>query len=296
MNSLPKARHGRPRGFIDWTPHKSTNLLIDSVRSVLAEYQAYLPLTIRQVFYRLVANAGFEKSERGYSRLCETLNRARRARIVAFDAIRDDGFHRTAFVGWQSAEQARAYLIRQSEQYQADRQRGQRARLIVWCEAQGMVPQLEAVAGRYSVPVYSSGGFDSVTVKHRVAEQFAAMGAVQVLHIGDHDPSGVHVFGSLDEDITAFLGELGGTAEFSRLAVTPEQIADYALPTAPPKASDRRAFIGETTQAEALPPNLLADILRNAITARINPDTFSRALDAEANERAELLAWIGGAA
>ncbi|WP_326771013.1 hypothetical protein OG978_46210 (plasmid) [Streptomyces sp. NBC_01591] len=39
--------------------------------------------------------------------------------------------------------------------------------------------------------------------------------------------------------------------EFERVAVTPEQIVTYGLPTVPPNATDRRSFSGTaTTQAE----------------------------------------------
>ena len=154
-----------------------------------------------------------------------------------------------------------------------------------------MVPQLERVAG-----FYSSGGFDSVTVKHSVAEEFSAMDDVVVLHIGDHDPSGVHLFGSLDADISAFLDEMGGSAEFVRLAVTPEQMIGYRLPTAPPKATDGRIFHGQTTQAEALPPDLLASLLDGAIKSRFDMDAFSEARSEEEQERAQITEWLGGAA
>lgn len=42
-----------------------------------------------------------------------------------------------------------------------------------------------------------------------------------ILHISDHDPSGVHMFSSLDEDICEFAFEKGCTHTFERLAVTP---------------------------------------------------------------------------
>lgn len=284
---------GRPRGFIDdWTPRADTASLIANIRTVLAEYRAYLPLTIRQIFYRLVVNTGYEKSELGYKRLCEVSNKARRARMISFDAIRDDGFHRTDFLGYEDESHARRYFAREAKNYRIDRQRHQDRRLVVWCEAQGMVPQLERVTKPYSVPVYSSGGFDSVTVKHSVAQEFADLGDVLVLHVGDHDPSGVHVFGSLDEDITAFLDEFGGFAEFVRLAVTPAQINRYSLPTAPPKATDRRSFTGLTTQAEALPPDLLASILDEAIKANIDDEAYQLAINEEAEERARLVEWL----
>jgi hypothetical protein len=38
----------------------------------------------------------------------------------------------------------------------------------------------------------------------------------------------------------------------TRVAVTPAQITQYDLPTAPPKEGDNRAYHGTTCQAEAL--------------------------------------------
>ena len=54
-----------------------------------------------------------------------------------------------------------------------------------------------------------------------------------VLHIGDHDISGVHVVLSLYEDIKTLAVEYGGDVEFVRVAVTPKQIERYNLDTVP---------------------------------------------------------------
>jgi hypothetical protein len=74
--------------------------------------------------------------------------------------------------------------------------------------------------------------------------------------------------------------------------VTPAQIARYRLPTAPPKQSDKRAFTGETCQVEALPPDILAQILRTAIEQRIDQRVLDRVLRQERTARRELLAQI----
>lgn len=289
---LATAIHGRPRGFIEWNPQAKTRVLIAQVQTVLEEYQNHLPLTLRQMFYRLVGVHQFPKTEKDYERLCETMNKARRARLISFGAIRDDGFHNARWPGWQSLDGAKRSLISTAEGYRIDRQRGQPVQLAVWCEAAGMAPQLERVCGPYSIPVYSSGGFDSVTVKHDMAQAFSRIGRVRILHIGDHDPSGVHIFGSLDEDVRAFIGEFGGDAEFIRLAVTPDHIARYDLPTAPPKETDRRAFTGETVQAEALPPDVLARILQDAIGDYLDMDIYRQAVETERKERRALVAWL----
>ncbi|MFI5978886.1 hypothetical protein [Streptomyces sp. NPDC051452] len=90
---------------------------------------------------------------------------------------------------------------------------------------------------------------------------------------------------SLAEDVIAFAESAGAGVEFQRVAVTPEQIATYNLPTAPPKATDRRWFSGTTTtQAEALPPDVLASIVREAIEAHRDPALHRQALAREGAE------------
>lgn len=289
---LATAIHGRPRGFIEWRPQPKTMALIMQVRAVLDEYQDHLPMTLRQVFYRLVGAHGYAKTERDYDRLLEAMNRARRAGLIKFSAIRDDGFHSNQWLGWKSIEAAKHSIIRDAKEYRIDRQRGQPVKLAACCEAAGMAPQLERVCAPYSIPVYSSGGFDSLTVKHDMAQSFSEISPVRILHIGDHDPSGVHIFGSLDEDVRAFTAEFGGEVEFIRLAVTPDHIARYDLPTAPPKETDRRNFAGETVQAEALPPDVLASILRDAIDTHLDMDVYRQAVETESTEREVLVAWL----
>ena len=72
-----------------------------------------------------------------------------------------------------------------------------------------MVPQLGRVVGEYGVTVYSSGGFDSLTVKYDAASRIAAREVpTVVLHVGDHDPSGLALFYAVAEDVAAFAGRL----------------------------------------------------------------------------------------
>jgi hypothetical protein len=280
----------RVRGFAPWTPRAETQALLDQVRGVLDEYEAYLPLTIRQIFYRLVGAHEYEKTERAYARLCEHLNRARRARLISFDDIRDDGGTVLAPFTWESGKEFLEYMRMRAAEFMLDRMAGQKTRLVVICEAAGMAPQLETVANPFGVTVMSGGGFDSVTDKHWFAEELVGHAVpTEVLHIGDHDPSGVSMFLAFLEDVEAFTRSLGGEATFTRLAVTPTQIEALNLPTAPPKETDRRAFSGETCQAEAIAPDILAAILRVAIEQRIDRDIRQHVLRREKRERQKLI-------
>ena len=280
----------RVRGFAPWSPQAATLELLEQVRAVLREYENYLPLTIRQIFYRLVGVHAYDKTEQAYERLCEHLNRARRARIIPMAAIRDDGTTTIAPNAWDSAEQFLEVVRRRAANFLLDRTAGQKTRLVVTCEAAGMAPQLGRVANPFGVPVISSGGFESTTERYNFAHELADHDRpTDVLDIGDHDASGAHKYLAFCEDIEAFVRELGGRVTFTRLAVTPTQIEELGLPTAPPKETDRRAFSGETCQAEALAPDVLAATLRVAIEQRIDRDIYQRVLRREKRERQKLI-------
>jgi hypothetical protein len=284
VHELRQAVKPRVRGLAPWSPQQATRDLLDRVRRVLIEYGAYLPLTLRQVFYRLVGAHGYDKTEQAYDRLGEMMNRARRAGFIPFEHIRDDGADVRVSIDWDSVHELLAVWRYHADQFRLDRQQGQKRRLVVMVEAAGMRPQIEAAVDGYSVPVIPSGGFDSLTAKHDLAQAIGALdGTTEVLHIGDHDPSGGHLFLSMGEDVQALIHDLGlaGTVAFTRLAVTPTQVVALNLPTAPPKVTDRRAFDGETVQAEAIPPDELARIVTGAVQARIDPVARRRVLRRE---------------
>jgi hypothetical protein len=268
--------------------------VLDQVNAVLAEYREHLPLTIRQIFYRLVGKYGYGKTELAYNRLAEHLNRARRAELVDFGHIRDDGVTCDAPGGFGSVKNFWWNVECWAEDFQLHRLAGQDLQVEVWVEAAGMVPQIARVAHPYGIPVYSSGGFNSTTAKYEAAKRLEDEDAV-VLHVGDLDPSGVAMFDSLEDDIQAFLRDLssGGCVRFERVVLTPEQMERYALPTAPPKKTDPRSnYQGETAQAEALPPDILAEEVRAAILEHIDEDVWRETVEREEQERAALVKQI----
>jgi hypothetical protein len=292
LDLLGGAQRIRPRvrGFVPWSPHADTRALLDQVRAVFEEYRDYLPLTIRQIFYRLVGKFEYAKTEQAYERLCEHLNRARRARLIPMSAIRDDGGTVINPFFYGSATQFLDTCRARAKYLRLDRTAGQKTRLVVNCEAAGMAPQLERVAGPYGITVMSSGGFESTTDRYKFAEGLVDQDRpTEVLDLGDHDASGVHKYYAFCEDVAAFTRDLGGEVTFTRLAVTPAQIRRYRLPTAPPKPTDKRAFNGRTCQAEALAPDDLADILRIAIEERIDRAVYERVLRRERRVQRELI-------
>jgi hypothetical protein len=292
-----EALRPRVRGLAPWSPQRKTRQLIAVVMGILAEYQEHLPLTIRQVFYRLVGAHGYPKTENAYGQLCDHLSRARRAGFIPWEAIRDDGTVILESPFWFDDGAMIADFIDQARDFRLDRQENQDVRIMFAVEAAGMAPFVNRIADRYGIQVHSSGGFDSLTAKYGLAVRLSEReDSVEVLHIGDHDPSGVHLFSSMAEDIERLAHDiaLGNDTEppditFTRLAVTQQQMFDLNLSTAPAKNTDRRNFAGPTTQVEAIPPDVFAEIIQDAIASRVDDEVLDGVLAEESVIRRRLL-------
>ena len=294
MNEVTAScKNARQRGYIpEYRPRAKTRQLLGQAQAVLTEYESYWPLTCRQIFYRMVGAHGYDKTEAAYGRLCHHLANARRGRLVPFDAIRDDGVSTYSLEHFDDRDAFLRHVRHLGARYKRNRLTAQGVHMEVWCEAAGMLPQLHRVAEWYSVPVYSSGGFDSLTAKKRLADRICDMEKPAViLHLGDYDPSGVSIFDSVAADVSAFVeaDKPHGlvSVEFERVALTREQVHAHDLPTAPAKATDSRSknWTGGTCQLEALPPDVIADILKEAIERRIDWEQFADDLDAEKHDR-----------
>jgi hypothetical protein len=284
-HAMARAHRRRARGFdTSWKPKGETLKLVGQVQAILHEYRRHLPLTIRQILYRLMGKYGHEKTIEDM--LYRTCRLARRAQLIDMDAIRDDGGIQEEPQSWDDADDYLAAVKRESQDVCLDRQDGQPKQLVVYCEAGGMVPQLARVANEYGVPVVSSGGFDSLTEKHMFGRDRSD---VEVLHLGDYDPSGLWMFIALAEDVSAFAEDYGNEIDFTRLAVTPEQIERLGLETQDVNPDNQLAFPGDVCcQCEAIAPDELANIVRDAITSRLDMKVYRRVLKREKALHAEL--------
>lgn len=278
-NTASREKRSRPRGYLaSYNPQAKTLALLDEVKAVLDEYREYLPLTARQIYYRLIGAYGHPKTEAFYSNLCEHLGNARRGGLIPFEAIRDDGVTTINRRYFADEDDFKWHLRSLAQNYRRDLMATQPYHVEVWCEAAGMLQQLESVARQYSIRVFSSGGFDSLTAKKDIADRIIEVGKPAIiLHLGDYDPSGESIFRSSAEDVTSFVladrANATVTVDFRRVALTAGQVKAFDLPTAPAKASDSRSrsWSGGTCQLEALTPRQIAQILDEAIRNCLAP-------------------------
>src|SRR4051794_27024891 len=119
----------RPKGYAAWRPQTKSRVLLASVHEILEEYVQQLPLTVRQIFYRLVGAHGYDKTEAAYERLGNLLVRARRAQMIPFEHIRDDGVITYSSRWHAGVEDFWDDAIGRAHDYRRDRQAGQRQRL-----------------------------------------------------------------------------------------------------------------------------------------------------------------------
>jgi hypothetical protein len=294
----------RVKGFADWNPQRKTQRLLEDIDVVLEEYRAFLPLTIRQVFYRLVGK-GYPKTENFYATVQEVCNRARRSGRIRFTSIRDDGVSRQGgeMLTYDSPREYYECHEEISNLYQRSWHDDQPAFVQLLCEASGMVPMLGRAVRLYRVPVTSSSGFDSLTVKHDLFT--AALERYEdhdqptiLLHVGDHDPSGVSIHESMSEDLAAFCedSDQDQIIELRRVALMPEQIRRYSITTTPDdiKATDSRskAYIerglAPAAQLEAIPPGTLTQVVRRAVEDALDMEVLRASREREKREHDEV--------
>jgi hypothetical protein len=302
----------RPKGYAEWRPRKETQIVLAQVDQVLREYRDDLPLTVRQIFYRLVGAFDFPKTEQAYERLGTYLVRARRARLIPFEYIRDDSASVLNHLHFDGEEDFYRHVRELGEEYKQDKLADQRVSIRLHCEAEGMMPQLHAALEPYSVPVYSCSGFDSLTARRQLArwchDTYVYRGKLPVmLHLGDYDPDGESIFDSLVEDVVGFLEvdapHIAGLSRsaplFKRVALTKWQVRHYDLPTAPPKRSSSRTknWTGTATcQLEALPPDRLRRIVVGTVEGWLDTEVLEQDRKREVTARRNIVAALPGGA
>jgi hypothetical protein len=132
-------------------------------------------------------------------------------------------------------------------------------------------------------------GFASLSFLYEAAEAIRDRDKPAFLYyFGDHDPSGLDI----PRTVEARLREFAPDAEihFERVAVNPDQIRRWGLPTRPTKESDSRSknFEGESVEVDAIEPAMLRRLCDECIVRHIDEDLYDRLREVEAAERATL--------
>lgn len=259
---------------------------------IVAVLAADHPQSVRHVFYRMTdprLPEPVEKSDRGYRHVQNRVTQLRRSGAVPYGWV-SDASRRGYFVN--TFGDAADFIRRMSCAYRADLWRDSPFYVEVWAESRSIAGVIQDDCEDLAVSLYPCGGFSSITLAYEAAEHMNFVcekhgKRAVVLYIGDYDPAGVLIDGSLETELALHMRH---PLTFIRLAVNEQQIADYDLPTKPRKESDRRSLhVDVAVEAEAMPARVLRGLLREAVESYLPVRALEVAKVAEDSERSFLL-------
>jgi hypothetical protein len=266
---------------------------IDAANEIITEYtKAGYRLTLRQLYYQFVARDLLPNTQRSYKNLGNWINEARLAGLVDWFAIED----RTRNLKQNNHWDDPADLLRwAADGYGFDTWKGQPERVEIWVEKEALAGVIERPGREWDVAWFCCRGYVSQSEMWRAArrlEGYREHGQeVTVIHLGDHDPSGV----DMSRDIFDKLETFGsGFVQVERIALNMDQIEELKPPPAPAKRTDSR-FEGYAEkhgtlswELDALDPAYLDNLISETIEAHCDVDLLSLARGRQEDERRRL--------
>ena len=279
------------------------NEIVPKVNAILGQYQ--YPLTLRQVYYRLVAAEVIGNTRSNYTSLSSILVKAREREEVDYRRI-EDRVRNTIEDGYALADPGELckllsnILDYAATSYKRDPWLDQDNHLEVWLEKDALSTVISRVATDiYHIPVAVNRGYGSFSFIKEGSKRLSQFidKSIHILYFGDFDPSGEDMVRDLQRRLKLYGAP---TATVHKIALTPGQVKKWRLPPAPVKTSDRRAakFIkahGDISAVEldALDPEDLQGIVKDAIEAYIEHSRWQEAIDRSTDDRGKIVAAIG---
>lgn len=269
---------------------------IEEANKIIREYQAQgFTLTLRQLYYQFVSRALLENLLTEYKRLGSIINDGRLAGLIDWRAIEDRTRNLRAFY---FSELGTPSSILESAAYghELDHWQDQPNYVEVWIEKDALVGVIEKVCNDHRVPYFACRGYNSQSEQHKAGLRFAdKIGdgkEVHVLHLGDHDPSGLDMTEDNSDRLTMFSGN---KIKLHRLALNMDQVKRYNPPPNPTKETDSRSgaykkrFGTSCWELDALEPKVISGLIEKNIKELIDKKAWKETDAREEVEKEELM-------
>lgn len=168
----------------------------------------------------------------------------------------------------------------------------------VWVEKDALSSVIERACGQYRVPYMACKGYLSASEAWRAGKRFKEAyesGRIPVIiHLGDHDPSGIDMSRDNEARVSMFAETF---VDVRRIALNMDQVRQYNPPPNPAKVTDSRAkdYIGKfgTTswELDALEPDVIVRLVGRAIRPLIEHEQWTMDLERETKAK-ELLGMV----
>jgi hypothetical protein len=262
----------------------------DLIEAMYEFAKAAQPITGRGIGYKLfTAKLSPSMSTGDMAKVYRLLRIAREQGIIPWDWIVDET---------RQVEQKRrtwanpdAYVRAVHRSYKRDFWQQQPKRVLVASEKGTVRGLLDPVLYDLGVGFLVMHGFGSATAVHDLAEDNDGRDLV-LIYVGDYDPSGLYMS---EEDIPQRLEQYEGYhVEVNRVALLDEQLDDLPSFPATDKKKDPRYkwfvqnYGKRCWELDAMDPNDLRDIVREAIEDEIEWDAWDRCAVVEKAEQESL--------
>jgi len=265
----------------------------------------YLPqgfrLTLRQLYYQLVSRNIIPNREQAYKGLGCLMKDARMAGLVDWDAIEDRGRQPSIPTEFVDLADLVESAIRW---YRLPRWEGQDHYIELWVEKDALSGVLAPLASEYHVTLMVTKGYSSASAMFDAAQRrfmcYTDRARLAVLYLGDHDPSGEDMVRDIGARLNLLSGDGSQTHYVEKIALTWDQIQQYQPPPNPTKITDSRAqaYIAkygfECWEVDALPPNVLQALVRDAIRGYLDEELMADVKAREEADKARLRKFVKG--
>jgi hypothetical protein len=256
--------------------NKSTKDLITKITEIIDEYQEQgYSLTLRQVYYQLVARGYIPNNDKMYRVVGNAVNDGRLAGLIDWEAIED----RTRYIRKNSHWYSPAGIIGSARySYYMDHWENQSCYVEVWVEKDALIGIVQQAAEQWDVPCFSCRGYTSQSEMWQASQRFLDHRSRRciLIHLGDHDPSGI----DMSRDIEDRLEFFGADVDISRIALNWDQIEEYNPPPNPAKITDSRArgyidkYGATSWELDALPPDALKRLITDEILQYLDKEEW----------------------
>lgn len=270
----------------------SSLAIIEKANEIINEYSAQgYDLTLRQLYYQFVARDIIPNKQSEYKRLGDIVNNGRLAGLIDWSAITD----RTRYIRKHSFWKDPASVIDSAAySYRLDKWAEQEYRVEAWIEKDALIGVIANVCNELEVPYFSCRGYVSQSEMWSAAQRIrrAYISREQktiILHLGDHDPSGIDMSRDIAERIAMFLAidNMEHVFQVKRLALNMEQVEKYGPPPNPAKTTDSRfsSYISkygyESWELDALEPRTLSALIRDNVFEYRDSEKWSKVVNIE---------------
>lgn len=263
---------------------------ISQADSIINEYEGKgYTLTLRQLYYQFVARGLIENTERSYKNLGSLVTDARMAGLLPWDGIEDRAREHH---DWMINEDMKSIFEDIHLNYAVNVWDRQDYYVEVWVEKEALGNVVERPCNRWRVPYMSCKGYLSASQAWRAGERFEeAFDRGQqcvLIHLGDHDPSGIDMTRDNDDRLAIFARQ---NVEVRRIALNMDQVTRYRPPPNPAKMTDTRAsdyvarYGNESWELDALQPEVIDQLVNDEIESLIDTERWNEALAEERSKR-----------